>query len=64
MKKYLAMYFVLALCLLTCASCFKGKDSKGYNTKNSFNVKLIKATHNYSFSYGISLIFKYVKGRC
>ena len=65
MKKYLAMYFVLALCLLTCASCFKGKDSKGYNTKNSFNVKLIKATHksgNYLISpYSIEVSLNMLK---
>ena len=65
MKKTLLMLFLLISSLFTCTSCFKGKDSSKYNTKNSFNVKLIKATHksgNYLISpYSIEVSLNMLK---
>ncbi|MBR5662827.1 MAG: hypothetical protein IKX00_04155 [Bacilli bacterium] len=64
MKKSLLLLFMLTLCLFTCCSCQK-KGSSGYNTKNSFNVKLIKATYkkgNYLVSpYSIEVSLNMLK---
>ena len=43
MKKSLFIIFILFISIFVCTSCFK-ENNKKYNTKNGFNIKLIKST--------------------
>ena len=54
MKKYLLTLLILFMCIFTCTSCFDKEGSKKYNTKNDFNINLIKATLSTDKNYLIS----------
>ena len=64
MKKSLFIIFILFISIFVCTSCFKENNRK-YNTKNGFNIKLIKSTikkENYLISpYSIEIALNMLK---
>ena len=64
MKKSLFITFILFISIFVCTSCFKENNRK-YNTKNGFNIKLIKSTikkENYLISpYSIEIALNMLK---
>lgn len=64
MKKSLFIIFILFISIFVCTSCFK-ENNKKYNTKNGFNIKLIKSTikkENYLISpYSIEIALNMLK---
>ena len=64
MKKSLFIIFILLISIFVCTSCFKENNRK-YNTKNGFNIKLIKSTikkENYLISpYSIEIALNMLK---
>lgn len=64
MKKSSFIIFILFISIFVCTSCFK-ENNKKYNTKNGFNIKLIKSTikkENYLISpYSIEIALNMLK---